>query len=108
MIDVMCPLDPGAACQPAKDLPKLADRCCGNCKWFAYDGDVTQHAAPRFPKNAGGNCVWPEPATSLPVAITRYHQYRVYSRSYMGVTDTGCPTWEAGENAIVPKEQPQA
>jgi hypothetical protein len=89
-----------------KNLPKLPGQCCGNCKWFLYRDNVTRHATPRFPQEAGGNCAWPQPTLPLPSAITLSYGYRLHSRCYIRVTHTGCPTWEAGENVIesVPKE----
>jgi len=87
-----------------KNLPKISKdtECCGNFRWFNYTGEVTRHAKPRYPRDAGGSCVWPQPFQVLPQSITRAHAFqRAYSRNYCHALDDGrvCPTWEPGENA---------
>ena len=81
-----------------KALPKLPGQCCGNCKWFAFGGTLTNHNPPRFRVPSGGECIWPMPSWILPLSITRAHGFqRAYSRSYVWVKDDTCPTWEPGD-----------
>lgn len=65
---------------------------CGTCKWAAIPKDAIGRNKPK----AGGNCLWPEPARTLPVSNTDSNYYRpTFDRKWIWAdSGTNCPCWE--------------